>query len=541
MVRGAGAGAAQRAGDGMVAIPAAARVDSVFARFAAPGSPGCVVSAMRAGDVVFSRAYGLANVETGARLDTGFVFAAGSITKQFTAFAVALLVAEGRLELDADVHRYLPELPRYPHRVTLRHLLHHVGGVREYSELPSLAGDGRPGVELAERVNGLSFVPGTQYLYSNTGFLLLGRVVERVTGEPLGRFMAERIFRPLGMTHTLLPADSSQAGSRGVAYALREGRWVPMLPPVESQGDAGLLTTPADLARWDRNFYDARVGGRRVRAILHDTLRMAGGALSTYSFGLHREPYRGLAREYHGGLEYGFRTSWWRFPRQRLSVLTTCNTRTAEPDGLTERVAELFLAPTLAAAGHAPAPEPRVDSAAVAPFLGFYVSRATHQYHNVAWRDGRLAVRMVVTYYELSPLGGGRFAVRGEPITLAFRPRPDGGMEMEERSEAAGRAVVYERPGPNAPRPALADFAGDYASPELGARWAIRPGGSGLVAAMPRDTAELRPAAPDVFSDGYLLVVFRRDAAGRVTGFAASTPRIFGVEFVRRSAVTSTP
>lgn len=528
------AGDARALGDGVV-MPPAARIDSVFAEFARPGSPGCVVSVMRAGEVIFSRGYGLADVRTGEPMSTRVLLGAGSLTKQFTAFAVAMLVAEGRIQLDADVHRYLPELPRYPHRVTVRHLLHHASGVREYTELPSLAGTGESGKVLFARANGLSFAPGSQYLYSNSGFLLLGRLVQRVSGRPLGAFLTERIFTPLGMTHTIFPTDSAAAAGRTMAYLpFREAGWSPVLPPVDAHGDAGVYTTPEDLARWDRNFYDGRVGGRRVLAILHDTLRMNDGSLSTYSFGLHREPYRGLTREYHGGQEYGYRHQWWRFPDQRLSVLTMCNTRTAEPDGLTERVADLFLAPAYAAAGHPLAPEPAIDSASAASYLGFYVSKEANQYRNVAWRDGKLKMRIVVTYYDLSPLGDGRFSVRGQPITVTFHPATGGAMRLEERYAASTRPVAYERPAATTPQPPLTDYTGTYRSAELSTRWIFRAAlGGRLRITMPRDSAELRRAGQDVFSDGYLLVVFNRNGEGRITGFAASAPRTLGVQFTR--------
>lgn len=486
--------------------------------------------------MTFSRGYGLANVRTGEPMTTRVLLGAGSLTKQFTAFAVAMLVAEGRISLDADVHRYLPELPRYPQRVTVRHLLHHASGLREYTELPSLAGTGERGEALFARANGLSFAPGSQYLYSNTGFLLLGRIVERVTGRPLGTVLAERIFRPLGMTHTIFPMDSAAAEGRVPAYLpFREGGWSPMLPPVDAHGDAGVYTTPEDLARWDRNFYDGRVGGRGVLSILHDTLRMNDGSLSTYSFGLHREPYRGLAREYHGGQEYGYRHQWWRFPEQRLSILTMCNTRTAEPDALTERVADLFLAPTLAASGHPPAPEAAIDSASAAPYLGFYVSKEANQYRNLAWRDGKLKMRIVVTYYELSPLGTGRFAVRGQPMTVTLHKSDDhGGMYMDERYDGSSRVISYERPAPPDFQFPLLDYAGSFRSSELGTVWTIRGTPDGrLMVQMPRDHAELRWAGADVYSDGYLMVVFKRDHGGRVAGFAASTPRTLGVRFTR--------
>jgi CubicO group peptidase (beta-lactamase class C family) len=301
---------------GGIEIPEA-RIDSIFARFAAPGSPGCVATVMRAGEIVFTRGYGVANRETGEPLTAQTVIDGGSLTKQFTAFAVAMLAAEGRLSLDDDIRTHIPELPAYPHTVTLRHLLNHASGIREYTELPALAADGSTGTGLLLRADGLSFAPGERYVYSNSGFLLLGRVVERVSGQPIAAFLRERIFQPLGMEHTWLPADTADLRGRAHAYIRADTGWVHQNPPAEvAQGDFGVLTTPADLARWDRNLYNGRVGGAALRLMQRDSLRMNDGTLSTYAFGQHLEPYRGLRRVWHGGSRTGsarsggaFRTS----------------------------------------------------------------------------------------------------------------------------------------------------------------------------------------------------------------------------------------
>lgn len=526
-------GAAPDAAAALAAIPVA-RIDSVFARFSAPGSPGCVVMVVRAGDVVFSRAYGLANRETGERLAAETVIDAGSLTKQFTAFGIAMLAAEGRLSLDDDIHAHVPELPAYPHRVTLRHLLNHTSGIREYTELPALAANGTDGTDLLFRADGLSFRPGDRYAYSNSGYLLLGRVVERVSGQPLAAFLRERIFAPLGMRHTWLPADTADLRGRAHAYTRADTGWAHQNPPAEAGGgDFGLLTTPADLARWDRNFYDERVGAGALRIIRGDSLGMNDGARSTYAFGLHREPYRGLRRDWHGGQSFGFRAQWWRFPDARLSFLTTCNTRTAEPDGLVERVADAFLARELAAAGHPVEAEARVDSVAAARYFGFYVSRPARQSRFVQWRDGRFAARYVATWYDLVPSGPGRFRVRGQPTELAFRPGEGGEMTLEERADGTASPVVYRWTDPAATAPSASDYAGTYRSRELDTEWRMEVRRDTLFAVMPRDTTRLLRAGPDAFSDGYVLVLFDRGADGRVAGFGASTPRTFGVPFRR--------
>jgi CubicO group peptidase (beta-lactamase class C family) len=488
---------------------------------------------MRRGEIIFTRGYGLANRETGEPLSAETTIDGGSLSKQFTAFAIAMLATEGRLSLDDDVRKHIPELPAYPHTITLRHLLNHASGLREYTELGVLAANGSSGLDLFLQSDGLSLVPGERYVYSNSGFMLLGRVVQRVSGQPIAAFLRDRVFQPLGMEHTWVLTDTAQVQRRAHAYTRADTGWSHQMPPAEvGQGDFGLHTTPADLARWDRNFYDQRVGRQALRLMLGDSLRMNDGSLSTYSFGLHTEPYRGVRRTWHGGQSYGFRAQWWRFPDQAFSFLTTCNTRTAEPDGLTERMADAFLAREFAAAGQPVTAEAAVDSATAARYFGFYVSRTPQQPRFVQWRDGRFAVRYIATWYDLVPAGADRFRVRGQPIEIAFRLGADGVMELEERARGSA-PIVYRWTDPQATAPALADYTGTYRSGELRTVWRVETDRDALLAIMPRDTTRLLRAGPDAFSDGYVLVRFNRDAAGRVDGFGASTPRTFGVPFAR--------
>lgn len=517
--------------------PLAARIDSVFADFDRPGSPGCVVTVLRAGEVEYARGHGLANLETGAPLTTRTVFDGGSLTKQFTAFAVLLLAREGKLSLDDDVRRHVPEMADPGARVTLRHLLHHTSGVREMTELPLLAGNGRAEEALLMRQRGLNFAPGDAYLYSNSGYRLLGMVVERVSGQPLARFARERIFAPLGMTQTRYVEDpGAPVEGLALAYVAEEGGGYRLMVPGEvGTGDAGIATSPEDLAKWDRNFYDARVGGPEVVAALVADARLNDGRPAYYAPGLHTEPYGGLERRWHGGQSGGYRHQWWRFPAQRLSVLTMCNTRWAEPDARTERVTRIVLAPVLApdssAAGGATVP-----AAALERHAGLYVGRATQSLRPLRFRDGKLEMRLVATWYTLLPQPGGDFRVLGLPLRLVFTPGGEGGWRMEERVEGETKVTVFDR-APEAPpgRGELAGYAGLYHSADLGATWRAEPRGDSLAVRMESgETMMLGGAGPDALSDGYRLVLAERDPRGRVAALVAATPRARGVRFVRR-------
>ncbi|HEX2210853.1 MAG TPA: serine hydrolase domain-containing protein [Longimicrobium sp.] len=510
-----------------------ARIDSVFARFDRPGWPGCVVTVMRAGDIAFSRGYGYGDIAARTPLTPSSAFDGASMAKQFLAFSVALLAAEGRLSLDDPVHRHLPELPDYGAPITLRHLIHHTGGLRDWDAV-WLSGrrDLHPST-----LRGLSFPPGTRHAYDDTGYGMLEEVVERITGKPWGEFARERIWTPLGMMSTGTPAPGTPLPRLVQGYAQRDGGGFRPIGVRE-----GFTVTAPDLARWDRNFYDARVGGPRVIRMMTEEGRLASGETIPYAMALHTEPYRGLRRQWHGGLAGGYRSQFMRYPDQRTSVLVQCNVyQLAEPNSLAEAVTDIVLADAIAQAEDTP------PSAAVLPppaaelerLAGLYVNREIPALRPVRFHEGRLQVRQWITWHETKPLGQDRFRVAGQPLTIAFRRGADGGAGLLEEHWDGRRTpeVLHAAPAVRLTTAELDAYTGRYASGELGTSWTLAREGSGLRVIPrhgPRRVALLRPAGRDAFSDHeYVLLIFDRDSAGRVTGFSLSTPRVQNLRFAR--------
>lgn len=511
-----------------------ARIDSVFARFDRPGSPGCLVTVMRAGDIVFSKGYGSADLAAGTPLTPSSAFDGASMAKQFLAFSVALLASEGRLSLDDPVHKHLPELPDYGAPITIRHLLHHTSGLRDYDAAWL---SGREDLD-PSTLRGLSFPPGTRHVYDDTGYGMLERIVERVAGKPWGAYARERIYTPLGMMDSGYPAGPDRPLPRPVqGYAAREGGG---FRPIGVRD--GFILTARDLAKWDRNFYDARVGGPEVIRMMTEEGRLANGETIPYAMALHTEPYRGLRRYWHGGLAGGYRSQFMRYPDQRTSVLVQCNVyQLAEPNGLAERVTDIVLADAIArAADRSTEPAPAPPAEELRRLAALYVNRDLPAIRPVRWEEGRLQVRQWITWHDVAPLGQNRFRVKGLPLTLAFRPGADGAAgTVEEHWDGMRTPVVLH--AAEAVRPSAAEldaYAGRYASEELGTSWTLAREGGGL-RATPRHgrnrVALLRPAGRDAFSDHeYVLLLFQRDARGRVTGFTVSTPRVHNLRFDRR-------
>jgi CubicO group peptidase (beta-lactamase class C family) len=363
------------------------KLDSIFGRFSTPGSPGCALGVMRDGRLAYAKGYGLASVELGIPITPTTVFDLGSVSKQFTALAVVLLAQDGKLSLDDEIQKYVPEVPRYAQPVTLRHLLHHTSGIRDYIDLlswsgvqeESVTGD-REALELLARQQAPNFAAGAEYLYSNSGFFLLSVVVRRASGRSLRQFAAERIFAPLGMSHSFFLDQHAEIvpGKAGSYASARDGGFRLALANWEQTGDGGVQTTVEDLLRWENNFSSGTVGGTAALRELETTGVLNDGKPISYALGLVVDTYRGLPRVSHGGSWAGFRAQLTRFPSQHLAISVLCNLASAGPGLFAQRVADLLLAdafsapaPAFTAAGPRRAEPP---TRALADYLGRYHS-----------------------------------------------------------------------------------------------------------------------------------------------------------------------
>jgi CubicO group peptidase (beta-lactamase class C family) len=340
---------------------AARAVDSMFAAYTRPGSPGCGVGVIRDGRLVHRADYGTGDLARGTPLGPRSSYYMASVSKQFAAAAVALASLQGHLSLDDDVRRWVPELPVYGPPVTVRHLVHHTSGLRDYLGLLGLAGrlaEANPDsavVALIARQRGLNFAPGTQYSYSNSGYMLLSVVIRRATGLSLRDYAERELFGPLGMRDTYFHDDHTRphpAGARHArGYYARDGRFEDgVLARFEQVGDGGLISTVEDMLLWDRNFEDGRVGGRAFLELMHTTGVLADGTPIDYAFGLRVTAHAGLPTVMHGGLFQGYRTILQRFPAQRFSVVILCNHGSAAPDELAAAIAHEYLADAFQAA-----------------------------------------------------------------------------------------------------------------------------------------------------------------------------------------------
>ena len=530
-------------------------VDAIFRPVAGAARPGCAVGVSRAGTPVLERAYGMADLEHDVANTPTTVFEAGSVTKQVTAGAVVLLAQEGKLSLDDDVRRYVPELPDYGARITLRHLLNHTSGLRDWGSVAALAGWPRTSrvytndlaLRIAARQRTLNYPPGAHYSYTNTGYNLLALIVGRVSGTPLAEFTRARFFAPLGMTRTSWRDDFTRVvKARAVAYApAGGGTWRMDMPFENAHGNGGLLTTVSDLLRWTRNLETGAVGGAGWTAEMHRPGRLTDGRVLSYASGLVVAPWRGVPEVAHSGATAGYRAFVSRYPAQGVAVAVLCNDASAGAPGLAHAVAEVAL-------GDALAPRP-ADGVAPAPVSGAAAARLAGRWRGT--REGQL-LRLVVQ-------DGGLRTGSGTPVVAVdahrYRLGAPGGSELETDSStvADGRPALRLRradgdterlePVPDAaPTPAqLAAYAGTYASDEVEATLVVEvaPGGAGLRLrdGYGRPLDALAPVYPDGFDGDDYRLRFDRDAAGRITALRVHDARAWDVRFERRPAATPAP
>lgn len=335
------------------------RVDTVFAPWDKVTSPGCTLGVYRDGDMVYARGYGMANLEYGIALSANSVFRIGSTSKQFTAASIMLLAKEGRISLDDDIRDYFPEFPDLGPTVTIRHMIHHISGVRDYLDLWDFAGarnddffTDQDVVQMLSRQKELNFDPGDKWAYSNSGYFLLGQIILRVTGKTLGEYAEDKIFKPLGMTHSHYHDDNKMiVPMRADGYARREeGGFELSMTTLEMIGDGGVFTTVGDLLLWDSNFYANELGGgAELIAELKVPAKLNDGTNTGYAFGLNIGEYRGLPTVRHGGSFVGFRAELLRFPEQHFSVAVLCNLSRTNPSDLANQVADVYLEQELGA------------------------------------------------------------------------------------------------------------------------------------------------------------------------------------------------
>lgn len=521
----------------------ARQVDALFARWDRPDAPGAAVAVVQDGAVRYQHGYGSANLEHRIPITPATVFDIASVSKQFAGLAIAMLAAEGAIELDRDIRDYLPEMPAFGGRtITVRHLVHHTSGLRDWPGTLAVAGWRMDDVIAFEQIltmawhqEALNFDPGDEYLYSNTGYNLLAELVQRVTGRSFRAWTDARIFAPLGMTRTHFHDDHTEVvEGRAYAYATVDGGYRALPNGLTALGSSSLFSTVEDLARWLVNFDEARVGGPAVIAQMRERGVLTSGERLAYAFGVSIGDYRGLTTVSHSGSWAGFRTHLLHFPDARFGVVVLSNLASFDPGAKAYAVADIYLAERLAP----PLPSGgdrsvRVPRAVLDRYVGTY--RLGSGWLVTVTRDGDrlMAQATAEDRVPMTPRSETEFYVEAYGAAIQFRPGHDG---RAERLHYRGIVAPRVDPAGAASQP-LAPFAGEYVSRELGTSYVVSVERDTLVVRHRRHGAiRLVPVLRDEFrgSEWFMRgVEFDRDADGRVTGLRITNGRSRNLRFVK--------
>jgi CubicO group peptidase (beta-lactamase class C family) len=507
-------------------------VDRIFAAFNTH-TPGCAVGVSDHGIVALRAGYGMADLERGMPVTADTVFESGSVAKQFTAMAILLLAQQGKISLDDPMRKYLPELPDYGAPLTIRHVLSHVSGLREWRLVATFSGtpegtyvlDNHDLLRMASRQRALNFDPGTVWSYTNTGFNIATILIERAlgNGKTFEDFTREVIFEPLQMTHTRWRDDfRAVVPNRALAYAVKPGGWIQDTPVENIIGAGGMLSTVGDWLLWNENFTHAKVGGPAIVKMQQTPAVLSSGKTISYAAGLTVGTFDGFREVSHGGSTGGYRTWLARYPDRGVSVAVMCNSAQANPTQLGRETARLWT-------GGVPAPNPTpvtVELATLEKLAGLYRKVRDNTVAELRVRDGKLMLDRVV----LTPAGVTEFTA-GQNKFLFEDGRfsqitPDGD-------------IVYERVKPVDPSDSeLATLAGNYESGETGSTLIVAAKAGELTLAIAwNKPVRLRPTFRDAFmmegGGGATSIVFHRDQTGKVTGLSAGDDRAWDLRFTR--------
>jgi CubicO group peptidase (beta-lactamase class C family) len=530
----------------------AARVDKLFAEWDKTNSPGFGLAVSRNGTPLYEHGYGMANLELGVPITSASVFPTASISKQFTAMSILLLVEQGKLSLDDEVKKLIPEWAYTEQQITIRHLLNHTSGLRDAFTLIGIAAPREDGISVNDtiaaalaRQRGLNFAPGTNFEYNNGAYNLLGTIVKRVRGQSLRDFAQSNIFQPLGMAQTHFHDDPAMlVPHRVTGYSRGKSGFKLARAEAGIVGNAGLYSTARDLLRWEQNFADARVGRRPLLAEMQKPLVATGwGEESFYGFGLISEKYRGLRMVGHGGGDEGISTYVARFPDQGLAIVVLGNVDNADAIGLIRGVADIYLTNSFLVSsttnGGAAATKVSLSREELASKAGLYRDPSTELVGRFFVRNGKLMASMdsgEEHSFELAPLDTNRFTIPGTAVMVEFLAASNAQPEQVRVTGDGPRPKFSQRLPPFTARsPDLRAFAGEYRSPEIETTYTLTTRGSDLVVQPPgRSRMILQPVFQDAFAgSGPKTIKFSRDPHGVVTGFTLYTSGVRGLRFDR--------
>jgi len=529
--------------------PITDKVDKLFAEWDKPDSPGCSLAVIKDGNIIYKRSYGMADLERNIPLSPTSIFDIGSMGKQFTAMLIAILGRQGALTLDDSILKHIPEMPPYAQPITIRHLIHHTSGIRDYTTLMYLSGLRFENfyyeeeiLDLICRQKSLDFTPGDEMLYSNTNYFLLGVIAKRVGRKSLPTLLQEHILDPLGMKATSFNDDTGRLiKNRAIGYSLRGDGYCNDMSFNGGFGDGVILTTVEDLFLWDQNFYQNRLGGGGndlIQEILTPGALNNGERLN-YAFGLWVDAHKGLHTIQHAGGWAGYRSDYIQFPEQKLSVICLANLSSITPWNLTVQVADIYLADWFKQ-GEQPTSKKAVEFIDLTPsqiesLIGLYYDQKHGDILKILVQAKKLVGKGFSLDFPLAATRPMQLLALDTPfeIELEFaEPQPENALTIIVKL-GGGKPREFQKMA-SAPLNLAqwADYVGVYYSDELNAFQKILLDGEQLCFRRGYSPVEaLQPVAKDFFQAGELHFQFERDQHNRICALRLSAGRVKTIRF----------
>jgi CubicO group peptidase (beta-lactamase class C family) len=523
------------------------QVTRLLAPWQRDDGPGVTVGVVLGEELVVHENAGMASVELGAPIGATTTFRIASVSKQFTCAAILLLATEGKLSLDDDVRDHIPALSDVGARITVAHLMHNTSGIRDMLEIMRLGG-----VDLGQpcepedllagvcRQRGLNFTPGSRYLYSNSNFMLLGRIVEQASGEPFGEFLHRRIFSRLGMNATRhVERSTTVVANLATGYLpAPDGGWTRARHNFPLNGEGGLVSSVTDLALWHANFGSPRMGGSAMAEALTTMTPFNNGAPNTYARGLRIKPYRGVRTIGHDGLWPGYKTSFVRIPKYDAAVICISNDGGSDPHGLAFQVVDALIEDKPGVVVVPPMP----PQATLHRLSGRWLNRDTAATVDVAIdKAGNVTACTHGSSFTTIPTGDGGLATnRGSGDFTMWLAAGD---TLTVERDAGVRETLH-RVAPRAELPI--DLPGRYSNPDCATDWTIASTEAGMVLHVDGplrvgSTCEIEAVEDDFIRVITPMTLFRawldvrvvRDAERRIVGLNVDGGRARNLRFTR--------
>jgi CubicO group peptidase (beta-lactamase class C family) len=540
---------------------AARKVDEFLAQWDKTEMPGGAVGVIKDGKLVYKRGFGMANLDYDVPNTPSTRFNLASVSKPFTAMSIALLAQQGKLSLDDDIRKYVPEMPKYDQTITIRHLIHHSSGIRDYETLIFFGGHGNENayspkavLNMLARQKNISFEPGSKYQYCNSGYFLLGLIVSRVSGKSLRAFAEENIFKPLGMKNTLLFDNRFEVvKNRAQGYRIGPGNTIRARATLDDLvGAGGVLTSVEDLSLWVQNFYQPKVGNKELIELLTTPGTFNNGEKMTYAFGFWRTRYRGLpVIEHSGNIQSGYRAKIFSFPEQKFTVIALTNNAAIFPGDIVTKFADIYLD------GKFPASPPSqkkpwenlppaitLSEKEAVRFVGTYAHPESGRVLQLSLKDGKLIEHTIFKKeIPVTTISENRLLVVESNGMAELNPVLDQSGKVTEiriMTKSGKPDIFVPVKPPFDSMQQLSEYAGTYYSEEFDADYRISLKGSKLALQISESLeTPLTASYADFFTipDGEVNLSFTRDDKGKITGFvfnATGVREIKGVAFKRR-------